>query len=426
MTLEEMRAKRVALVAEMGKLNKAASDENRDFNEAEQAQYDTNKAEVANLDKRIAREDELAGLVKDQNASAGSVARGATFGALKAEPAKREFESLGEFLHAATYNKNDQRLNFVEREGSEMQAAQRMDTGSAGGFAIPTQFRDTLMSNQAQPGIVRPRATVLPAGSPPDAAITIPALDQTNGTPDSAKMYGGVKVGWGGEGATISETEAKIREITLTPHEVTGRIIVTDKLLRNWQASSSLLEQQLRGAIVSAEDFAFISGNGVAKPLGFINAGAAKAINRVTTMTIKYADIVAMFERLRGTSGIWVVTKAGLGKLMTMEDTEGHLIWQANASAASPGTIFGLPVVVNERSPALGAKGDISLVDLSQYLIKDGSGPFVAASEHVYFESNKTVIKCYWNVDGQPWLTEPITEENGWTTSPFVVLDVPA
>lgn len=77
----------------------------------------------------------------------------------------------------------------------------------------------------------------------------------------------------------------------------------------------------------------------------------------------------------------------------------------------------------NNRAPALGSKGDVVLADWSYYLIKDGSGPFVAASEHVLFQSNKTMIKVFWNVDGAPWLTAPFKEENGYEVSPFVVLN---
>lgn len=50
----------------------------------------------------------------------------------------------------------------------------------------------------------------------------------------------------------------------------------------------------------------------------------------------------------------------------------------------------------------------------------------MAASEHVKFTSNKTVIKIFWNVDGAPWMNEPFKEENGYEVSPFVALDVPA
>ena len=73
-------------------------------------------------------------------------------------------------------------------------------------------------------------------------------------------------------------------------------------------------------------------------------------------------------------------------------------------------------------SPALGSVGDVALIDAEHYLIKDGSGPFVAASEHVLFTQNKTVIKAFWNVGGKPWLTAPHYDEGGYQTSPFVVL----
>jgi len=44
----------------------------------------------------------------------------------------------------------------------------------------------------------------------------------------------------------------------------------------------------------------------------------------------------------------------------------------------------------------------------------------------VHFTQNKTVIKAFWLVDGQPWLAGPITQEGGYQVSPFVALDVPA
>jgi hypothetical protein len=64
------------------------------------------------------------------------------------------------------------------------------------------------------------------------------------------------------------------------------------------------------------------------------------------------------------------------------------------------------------------------LVNCEYYLIKDGSGPFVDSSPHVHFTSNRTVIKIFWNVDGKPWLSEPLHLEGSKTNtiSPFVVL----
>ena len=46
-------------------------------------------------------------------------------------------------------------------------------------------------------------------------------------------------------------------------------------------------------------------------------------------------------------------------------------------------------------------------------------------SEHVYFTSNRSVLKVFWNVDGQPWLDGPIPLEGSTanTVSPFSVLN---
>ncbi len=60
-----------------------------------------------------------------------------------------------------------------------------MDNGASGGFAIPPQFRETLLQVTPQQSIVRPRAQVIPAGSPPDAPVTMPALDQTGARPET-------------------------------------------------------------------------------------------------------------------------------------------------------------------------------------------------------------------------------------------------
>ena len=107
---------------------------------------------------------------------------------------------------------------------------------------------------------------------------------------------------------------------------------------------------------------------------------------------------------------------------MTLTDQNGNLIWNGNAREGELPLLLGRPAIENERNPLLGQAGDIWLADMSQYLIKDGSGPYVAASEHVHFLSNKTVIKMFWNVDGQPWLTAPIKQEGGYEVSPFVKL----
>lgn len=424
-------ASRTALVAQMRTMIETAEGENRDFTAEEVTAYDALQTQLDGLNVRIAR---LTGLQTAEAASGTIIpaaARGGGISVPQGPHGRTEFESMGEFLSAVRFNPNDQRLSYVENVAAgadgQIDASLRMDNDTQGGFMVPPQLRQTILSVEPQDALVRPRANVIPAGSPPDAAITMPALDQSGANPKN--MFGGVEFKWIAEGEEKPETDAKLKSITLSPHEIAGFVTITDKLLRNWQASGAFIEGLFRGAYAAAEDYAFIRGTGVGQPLGAINSGAMKFINRAEASHVRYIDLLNMVSRFLmrgGQSPVWSMPQSALVDIATMTDPEGHYIWKPGAVDGFAGTLLGYPVRWNNRAPGIGSKGDITLVDWSQYLIKDGSGPFVATSEHVKFTSNQTVIKFFSNVDGAPWLTAPLTEENDWEVSPFVGLDVPA
>lgn len=336
--------------------------------------------------------------------------------AIRAE-APKEFSNLGEFMHSVRFYPDDERLNFTEKR------EQSMGVGVEGGFAVPNQFLPTLRMVDPQAAIFRSRCTVIPAGTPPDASVTMPCLDQGAGE----NIYGGMAVQWIAEGAIKPETDLRIREVCLTPHEVAAHTIITDKLLRNWVAADGLITQMLRLCLNGAEDTAFYSGTGVGQPLGVINAPARIDIVRAGANAIAFADIRNMYAQAKfGGSLLWIGSQTILPQITNLVDAGNHLIWAPNANVigAPPGTLYGIPLLFNDRSVALGTRGDLILVDLSYYLIKDGSGPFVAASPHVYFTTNKTVLKIFWNVDGQSWLNAPLGLEGSVanTVSPFITL----
>ena len=71
----------------------------------------------------------------------------------------------------------------------------------------------------------------------------------------------------------------------------------------------------------------------------------------------------------------------------------------------------------------MGAKGDIILDDLSQYLLVDKGGINAASSIHVRFLYDENVFRFTYRVDGQPIWNAPITPYKGaGTLSPFVTL----
>ena len=332
------------------------------------------------------------------------------------------FKSFGEFIYANYCNPQDPRLRDVPR------AEQSMSTGSKGGLMVPTQFGNQLL--EVRPGeiIFTPqRATEIPAGDPPDAALEMPSLDQSS----AQNMFGGVAVSWIAEGGTKAETDANLKSVRLEPKELAAFVKVTDKLLRNWPAADAVLRRLFGSALAATRDKAFLSGNGVGKPLGILSSGALKTQNREINNQVSYLDLVGMEQKMIvGGNPCWIISRSALAQIRQLKDLAGRYILTGcdvgQAEAGIPMFLLGYPICWSVRSPALGTKGDVCLCDLSYYLIKNGSGPYVASSEHVYWTSNKTAIKAFLNVDGQPWLGAPIVNEDSQSYSPFVALDVPA
>jgi len=333
-----------------------------------------------------------------------------------------ELRDFGEFLQLARFSPNDSRLQYRERPKDGEKRQLSMGVGAAGGFLVPEQFGPLLAPITPQDAVIRPRATVIPAGDPPDAAITFPALDQSG----ARGVHSGVAVVWIAEAHVKPETDPAFLDVKLEPHEVAAHVIISDKLLRNAPAAGALVSTILRRAIISAEDQAFLTGTGIGQPLGIVGHAATIPVARVGAGLIGYADAVAMYSVAKfGGRLAWIASPTTLPQLLTMIDpgAGGTLVWQSNARDGAPGTLMGLPLIINERSPVLGARGDLMLVDLNYYLIKDGSPLTIAMSEHVRFTQNQTIIKAFWNVDGQPWLTTPLLLEDGVSlVSPFVEL----
>jgi HK97 family phage major capsid protein len=319
--LKALLEKRAKLVADMKAIITAAEDgEGRELTAEEQTSFDAIKADKEKLDKRIANADYMEGASAELTERRGAIASRAGITRTPGPEARREFETLGEFLHAVRFNQNDQRLNFVEGVGAagndmDLSAEMRMDNAPSGGFMVPPQLRTQILSVDPQDALVRPRANVLEAGDPPDSRSrfrrsTRPARPITC----SAACHRLLDRGRRDEARNAS---CHLRNVTLTPHEVAGYITVTDKLLAQLAGGRRLLSRGLlRSAVNAAEDYAFLRGTGISQPLGVINAGATYFVHRAGSNAIAYADVLGMVARLlmRGNvnSPIWSMPQQAL------------------------------------------------------------------------------------------------------------------
>jgi HK97 family phage major capsid protein len=329
-------------------------------------------------------------------------------------------------LHVAA---NDE--GYLEKEYGSVRtkAALAESSGVTGGYVVPPEFLNQLQALIAEKAVIRPRAYVQPMAS---ATLLIPYLDVTTVQATGVTpFFGGVQMYWTEEAQTRTETEPQFKQMELKAHELSGYAVSSNVLLQDAGFGlEKFLMTVFSQAIAWYEDFAFLQGNGVGKPIGLLNAKATIAITRNTGGSFVYADAAKMFSRLLPSSqknAVWVIHPYVWEKLTQLADSSGRLVWVPNIGGAQdrlPGTLFGLPVLTSEKVPTLGTKGDVMLVDPSLYIVGDRMQIEIAASQHVNFLKNQMTWRVVERVDGQPWLDNVITlQDAASTVSPFVVLN---
>lgn len=342
------------------------------------------------------------------------------------------FENHAELFQAAYFarerlqNSGDLSAKYEKARG--IQNAYGTTVPADGGLLVPETVRSDIMSLALETGLVRPRATVIPMSNP---KTYIPMVDETS---HASSVFGGVVAYWEDEGDSHSDTEAKFGQAVLDVKKLAASASVRNELISDAPAFMAFLSRILPAAWSWYEDDAFINGNGVKQPLGFLNAPPMIDVSGEVgqdTDTIVWENCVAMYARMLPQSldrGVWITSPAAFPELATMAmsvGTGGAPIWINDGTQTPRMTILGRPVIVTEKIPTLGATGgkDLLFVDMSFYLIGDLQAMTVSSSPHVKFTSDQTVYKVVGRVDGRPWLKNAITPANGGDTlSPYVAL----
>ncbi|KOV86068.1 MULTISPECIES: phage major capsid protein [unclassified Streptomyces] len=303
------------------------------------------------------------------------------------------------------------------------------DIPSDGGFLIPETLRSELLRVSLENSVVRPRARVIPMET---LRVPFPAIDSTTNV---NSVYGGIVGYWTEEGGQLTESQAKFGRIVLEARKLTGFAKVPSELMQDSLVSfDAFINQMFPEALSFFEDTAFLTGDGVGKPLGVLNGNAAISVTRTTSSQIQFADVVNMYARMLPQSlsrAVWLASPSALPQLTQLAMTRGTdgiaspPLWLTGGQAidAPPMSILGRPVVITEKVPALGSAGDLSLIDFGFYLIGDRQAMQARQSEERYFETDEVAFRIIERVDGRPWLQSAITPANGGSTlSPIVKL----
>lgn len=328
--------------------------------------------------------------------------------------AEGKLKSFGHFMKAVATN-DVKTLKTLE-----------VATGASGGYTVPIQWVPQLLSTRAENAIVRPRATVYSIDE--GASIEIPVLDQCcSPDGDESAFFSCLNFHFTEEGGTKQETEPSFRQLKLIPHELSGYVEVTDKLLKtSGLAFETVIKKLFGDAIRHAEDYWFLNGDGVGKPMGVLHCDCLHECTRDTTDHIKAADLWCMAHHMiPGGNPVWVITHCAQEEIWSLADALGNLLVMGkDITGPAPMTLMGWPIIWSEKLPALGAPGDILLADFSYYAIGDLGTVEIAASEHFKFTNNITVIRAVLYTEGACQLSCEIELMSGESVSPFVSLTV--
>lgn len=377
------------------------------FNELKQAIDNRNKEldqTMGSLETKM--EQHMAGLVEKM----GNAFEKASF---RQPEAKQRFTGFGDFMGKVKSR------NMEIKDLSE-------GAGDTGGYLVPDVFSNEILKVELEQSVVRNNgARVL---NMTGAILRIPALSVYNNA--TGQIYGGASAFWGAENTAITESQPTFDRVNLEPKKLTGYVEDSNELEQDAIVNMGQLLTQMFGEVLAfEEDDAFINGNGVNKPLGILNAPALVTVSRATTSVVSTADVVGMIARFRGNMdrAVFLVNQSTLPSIYKLKDENNNYIWHPgmNASIADKamGTLYGIPLVVTEKCPAVGTTGDIILADFGHYLIGDRGGLRVDYSQHFKFQSDQMAYRVIKRVDGQPWLKQAITPRRGGATlSPFVAI----
>ncbi|SHO66226.1 phage major capsid protein, HK97 family [Pseudoxanthobacter soli DSM 19599] len=227
----------------------------------------------------------------------------------------------------------------------------------------------------------------------------------------------GPAVGWVGETAARPETAAPtLAELSYPTMELYAMPAATGTLLDDTAVDiDQWIAEEVETAFAEQEGAAFVGGNGINRPKGFLSyttaaesawswekigylatgaAGAFPASNPSDVLV----DLVYTLKAGYRQNASWVMSRKTQAAIRKMKDAEGAYIWQPPASAGTEASLMNFPVVEAEDMPAISA-GSLSIAfgDFRRgYLVVDRVGVRVlrdpySAKPYVLFYTTKRV-----------------------------------
>lgn len=436
MSLAELKAKLAAVKAEGSKLHDALAALGQEPNDEQLAKLEGFASEASELEAQI--QDSEAKRERAAKAAAALAAKGFEESAAGAVPVIEGvkdlapedpcagFKSGPEFMRAVMAagqgRAMDSRLEHLAAVGSD---ENRGNSDPLGGFLIPEGFSPNLLELGFEGDPTANLTTAIPMDAP---SVTLPARVDKN---HSTSVTGGFQVYRGNQASEMKSSKGEFEDVTLKASYLTGLCYATDALLNDSPISFAAIianswQQEMGNKMFDEK----INGTGVGEFEGILNSPALVSVAKESGQaadTINGTNIVNMRSRCYGyNNAVWLAnhdTIPQLAKAHLPGTNSDHGVFYPSLQAGVPDMLMGRPIFFTEYASKLGDKGDLMLVDWSQYLMGNYQGPQQASSMHVRFTANEQAFRITARNDARCWWRSALTpKKSSATLSPLVTL----
>ena len=457
-TIEDQEIRSNALMTQITQIQARGDTENRDLTEVEANEVGTLLSEFdtvrSDIDRRRAIERNQQFLNGAAPAPGARQANGNGQGSNNAPPARNGapapyrvevvnraagtfgFNNIGEFAIAVRNSSIAGRVTdprLLNANGAPPDNYMSEGVGPDGGYAVPPDFRPAIQSLVMGADSLLSQTDLMTTAS---NAITFP-VDST--TP--WQTTGGIQAYWEAEAGEKKTSKLPLDQITVKLNKLYALVAVTDELLEDAPALTTLMNRKVPEKLDFAVTDAILNGTGNLEPQGIYTSPATIVVPREAGQapgTIVAANILKMWARCYAPArnrAVWIANQDIEDQFITtfipIKDgagavVNGQLTYMppGGLSGAPYSTLMGRPVIVTEAAPAAGSAGDLALVDLKSYLSAEKVGGVKQdLSIHVFFLYDISCFRWVLRLGGTPWWKAPITNKAGSVTrSPFVIL----
>lgn len=353
--VNELRAMRAKSWEEAKAFLDSKRNEKGMLNEEDTSIYEKMESEIVNLGKEIEREERLNVLEREMALPVNAP--------ITCKPDNKAIEEkLGrasDLYKKAFWN----RMRSKNMLTPELSNVLREGVDSEGGYLVPDEYENTLVEALSGECVIRNYAHV---------------FTTSNGSHKIPVVASKGEASWIDENGSYPESDDSFSQEQIDAHKLGTIIKVSEELLNDSAFNlEAYFEREFARRIANKEEEAFISGNGVAKPVGILNR-AEVGVTTASASAITADEIMDLFYSLKGAyrrNAIWILNDETVKAIRKLKDGSGQYLWQPGLREGEPDLLLGKPLKTVSYMPTVAAEAKpIIFGDLSYYWIGDRKG----------------------------------------------------